>query len=731
MDWLTGDVLAAAARNSSDWLRRIADPGVWVMVVFAVWTGASLVGARLLALKIQTAWLQRPKQSSGKQTIGVQTSSASSRQSAKSARGTLLPDLFEGRGLIPAGLLLILMGSAGWTLVGTTGAEFVVPWIATVGAILALLGVIALAAGFALRLRLQVNVVGPNGVANPVQASYVAVRMAALGSSRPRGLLFPHGTDASNLPENALITADNAGSKIAASILALLRILTAVVPWKAEVFIVDKTTAAVTLRRNGRQIETQLLAIPTLLPAESDHSDADSDRALLTGAAAFILFQLSRAYPKLGYGLAGAEHWQSVAAQVLATTPPWRDNPKTSAELFARAVDYDPKNLAAWLGFLTKSIGSYGSLTTLRRGVPRLQRVLEELNRREGLELSIPPTPSALRDPLPEEALRIRILRTLTVLTNNWRLLVEDPHAKQKKAREAIEYATLLMESVQSALRPKKEWSQLNEYAKSMQPLAGSLYVHVWKLQSPAPQTDGWLALAREWKPAKPRKTSLATLRYHYDEACALLEVSGDQGKRSALDHLELALALEELRYGAASDPSFKQLRLKQEAQFSSLLDNAPRIASLTALKNHSEKLMSVGIRFTSDLLSRNGASGDKSLAQTLQVPVDTIAWMRGVCKLADGCPDPMMAVDWTNLLTGEGIDGPQALHMLLSSEDQFFDSRYARIVRGADQASIETPRHEDLGAWDLQLTGTSMSTVSLGRRWSMACKAWNTSAGV
>lgn len=33
MDWLTADVLAAAAKNSSDWPQRIAEPGVWVLVV--------------------------------------------------------------------------------------------------------------------------------------------------------------------------------------------------------------------------------------------------------------------------------------------------------------------------------------------------------------------------------------------------------------------------------------------------------------------------------------------------------------------------------------------------------------------------------------------------------------------------------------------------------------------------------------------------------------------------
>jgi hypothetical protein len=86
------------------------------------------------------AWLQPPKQPSGKETIGGRTPAASSKKPPKSARGTLLPNLFEGRALTPTGVLLILMGSAGWTLIGTTGTEFTVPWVATLGTILALLG---------------------------------------------------------------------------------------------------------------------------------------------------------------------------------------------------------------------------------------------------------------------------------------------------------------------------------------------------------------------------------------------------------------------------------------------------------------------------------------------------------------------------------------------------------------------------------------------------------------
>ncbi|MDP9696679.1 UNVERIFIED_ORG: hypothetical protein J2X79_004262 [Arthrobacter globiformis] len=553
-----------------------------------------------------------------------------------------------------------------------------------------------------------------DGVTSPVQSAYVAARMAALGSSRPRGLLFPHGTDTANLPENALSTADTATSKLAASVLALLRVLTSVTPWKAEICLVDQQTAAVTLRRNGNQNDSELISTTTLLPQNLSPSDPESYRALLSAAAAFILFQLSQAYPKLGYGLAGAEQWQSVAAQVLATTPPWRDDPRVSAELFARAVDLDAKNLAAWLGFLAKGIGSYGSHPTLRRSIPLLEKVLRELNRREQLELPDLPKPEEpLRDPLPEEALRIRILRTLTILTNNRRLLEKGSCQRQETAKQSLEYASQLMESVRSASKPKKEWSLLNEYAKRMQPLAASLYVHVWNLQSPRPDTVGWVPLANDWKPAEPGMTALATLRYHYDEACARLEEAGDRDKDIALDHLELALALQELRFSAASDPSFRSLRRNNESRFASLVDNAPRIESLKALKGHSGTLTSLGMRFASDFLTRNGATGDQSLAQTLEVPKETIAWMRGVCELAEGCPDPMMGVDWTNLLTDEGIDNPQALQSLVSRNGPVFGIRHARIVRNAERSSVEAPRRKDLEEWASKLANQAQAAPS------------------
>lgn len=677
MNW---DVwVTEAAQNSNDWLRRIADPGIWVLAVFCVWAGASLIAARLLALVIPIRWM---------------------------------PSVDEDirKLLTPVGVILIIPGSVLWTLVGTTGKNSFLPGVAPLAVCLDLLGMLALAFGLALRLRLQVKVVGSDGVTSPVHSSYVAARMAALGASKPRGLLFPHGTDTAHLPESALSTADTTTSKIAASILSLIRILTSVIPWKAEIVIVDKETGTVTLRRNGTQVESELIAISALLPNDSNRSAADADRALLTAAAAFILFHLSEAYPKLRYGLAGAEQWQSVAAQVLATTPPWRNDPKISAELFARAVDYDPKNLAAWLGFLAKRIGSYGSPETLKRGLPLLQSVLQELNMRENLKIEPLPDPKGkVRGPTPEEALRIRILRTLTIFTNNGRVLENDPTKQKQAAMQALEYASQLMEAVQSALKRTKDLSHLNEYADRIKPLAGSLYIHVCKLrekEKPAKENDWW-DKAHEWKPkGKERKdTELGTLRYYYDEACARLEEKpGNKGAASALGHLELALALQELRYGVASDPSFKPLR--HNPLFASLVDNAARIASFSALTGHSEKLTAVGVRFASDFLTRNSAEGDKSLAQTLQVPIQTITWMRGVCELAEGCPDPVMAVDWTNLLTDEGVDNPTALRALVKGSNPSFGTRFARIVRNAERSSVEAPTEKDLGIWASRLAG-------------------------
>jgi hypothetical protein len=187
-------VVADAARNSSDWLRPFADPGLWVVAVFGVWAGASLVAGRLLALQFPVGWTQRRKLGPGTAVTGRQPASAGSK-SVRSAGRTFQRNVFEGRGLVLVGVFLILFGSAGWTLVGTTGATAVRPEVAALGAGLDILGVLTLAAGLALRLRLQVKVVGADGVTSPVQSSYVAARMAALGSSRPRGLLFPQGTD--------------------------------------------------------------------------------------------------------------------------------------------------------------------------------------------------------------------------------------------------------------------------------------------------------------------------------------------------------------------------------------------------------------------------------------------------------------------------------------------------------------------------------------------------------
>lgn len=137
--------------------------------------------------------------------------------------------------------MLLLLGVGAWTLVGTVTApevpDFKILILFAVFAVVA--GVIMLGLGPGQRLRLQINVTGSDGKTDFVKSAYLVARMEALGTSRPRGLEFPHGTDVAHLPETALSTAATDESKIVAAILSMFRSAAFIIPWKAEVVFVS------------------------------------------------------------------------------------------------------------------------------------------------------------------------------------------------------------------------------------------------------------------------------------------------------------------------------------------------------------------------------------------------------------------------------------------------------------------------------------------------------------
>jgi hypothetical protein len=88
------------------------------------------------------------------------------------------------------------------------------------------------------------------------------------------------------------------------------------------------------------------------VPAVSPASAAEIAHAqLLTGAASFILVQLSSVHPDLRDGLCGATQWQSVALQVIASSVSLSQGEDTAA-LLRTAANLDPDNGLARFNYI-------------------------------------------------------------------------------------------------------------------------------------------------------------------------------------------------------------------------------------------------------------------------------------------------------------------------------------------------------------------------------------------
>lgn len=659
IEWLVG-----AARNLGEWLRPFVDPGLWVISTFCLCLGILLIVARLVGL-----------------TVGPKTRWTASER--------------WWFWYTSAGLGLILTASILWTIAGTTGLRPSHGLLVGLAAVLASGGVAVFGRGLGQRLRIRVTVVDKAGSPSSVGSSYVAARMEAMGTSRPAGLLFPHGSDAANLPEGALSTMDTDQSKFVAALLAVLRGLASVTPWRAEIALVDVDTATVSVTRNGRRVDSELISKSAFLAGPPDANKANEsmlgERVLLASAAAFLLFRLSRSYPRLEAGLAGTSRWKSLAFQILAATSPWSQDPDISKELFARAVDEDPGNRSAWLGYLVQHSGSFGSSKTITPLADRLERLWK----------SIQDIPRSREN---EIALRIRLLRTITLCYTNSLMILPPDSNRSDALQRAGFFAGELMREVDRARAVSTTQPMLTAYIDRMRPLAGSLYMHVLMLQKPddsslskvshQPVADELYELAKKWV---PDDYVLASLRFQYDRACDLLE-EDPRNADAALPHLELALGLKELRGSAVSDPSLRALR--ENLRFASLIDSTAKIRNLRALRMHADKLAADGIRLASEFLARDGENDDAHLASSLSVPVETVQWMRKICELEQCCPEPRLAVEWTNMLTEEGIDSLEMLQVFLSGKPDEVDEVAERMNHQAGLSSVAAPSITDLYTW-------------------------------
>ena len=106
---------------------------------------------------------------------------------------------------------------------------------------------------------------------------------------------------------------------------------------------------------------------------------------LRTAAAAFILLTLSKRYYHLRAGLSGAQHWRSVAMQVIATDPACHLSADDKVALLANAVAEDDGNMAAQLALLYTSYRTTADQLENRLFAEKLFDLLQKVPNEEGM----------------------------------------------------------------------------------------------------------------------------------------------------------------------------------------------------------------------------------------------------------------------------------------------------------------------------------------------------------
>ncbi|BCY09425.1 hypothetical protein [Actinoplanes sp. L3-i22] len=563
------------------------------------------------------------------------------------------------RRLTWAGMGLVIAGAGMWTAAATSGAPAgrSVPLLVT-AALSSSAGVIVFGSGLGFRLRVTVDVRGPDGTVSGAGTAYVATRIDAMGSGHPGGLSAPEGSDIVRLPEAAISTIPQA--RTAAVLIMAIRAVASITPWHAHVTLVDDHAVTVVISRNGRQVDS------TVIFAADFGLPAGGPTALLTVASTYILFKLTRAYREIRQGLGGATRWSSYACQVLAGTPPWRGDARLLTRLLAQAVDTDPANASAWLNYLQHMRYTRPYPEALERRVELLETLWRDIASRSKLD--------------DETALRIRVLYMLTTTACNSYRAHSEGAARNRIAGRAQQYAAWLDAEVHDDTRPREKG--LVEFLETVRPLAAQLSAHVNAIPDAEPPP----------RSADRPAAGLASLHSYYTQACFL---AGTGRPDEVLDLLEIAVGNANLRRGAAADPYL--VALHGHPRFRAITSGPPEIAAIGVLGPHAEALHRNGIFHPAQLL-RRGPAEDHDLVDQLKVTSATMAWIRGVCELAQACPDAELATSWISMLIEEGIDSLAVLRAEVTGNRLTPLRRH--LSQAADAHDTMPPTGDQLRAW-------------------------------
>ncbi|MER6414518.1 hypothetical protein [Streptomyces humidus] len=589
--------------------------------------------------------------------------------------------------LLPDSVMSVPLPSLLWTLpafmVMAASAAFLVPhagshaWLfepnpfrgyAAAGAV-SVAGVTVLGLGIGTRLSMRITVRDPKGKEDAVNGAFVASRMVAM-SHKPRGLGSPEGTDVLTLPKDAVAALPSEG-QMAVSLVRFALSVFASAPWRADIVLIDGNTATATLKRNSVIADSTIvyrseLGLDGFRSPPGSGEDDFTARAhdVLTGAAAFLLMRLSESHPVLRSGLCGATRWRGLACQLLAGTPPWQSVPAAAEQLFAKAVDNDPGNDEAWLGYLHLRRGStLGPPRTERRYVGRLREfyahVSEKAQHDDGYL-----------------ALAMRAARSLVYAQHNYSLLLTNEEDRAEQVRSARKVARELRDLTEKAEHNADRG--LQKFAVMMKPSADILC------------SEG----ANGGEGDNSEQDGYRAPYNNYLRACFLAEV----GRHAeALSCLEIALGSSELREWARAEISFKSLLAtkKSRARLVDLIDQ-PRITDIEAFKPYERELARSGLRHPGDVFDTDDRATSPQLTER------TLGWMRGICRLVEKCPSEENAIAWTNLITAEEVHDAAGLFALLNDAE-----RLRRVNRRADPPRVPPLSPENIADWLTRLRPT------------------------
>lgn len=624
-------------------------------------------------------------------------------------RGERRRRLWVGIGLILIGSALIVFVaplSASDLGLGAVSATFAGAFVGSLGAFL-------LAIYLSSRLRVSLEVRTPEESRNKADAARIGSYLYELGSTPPRGVEIPEGTDSTALSDGALTVGFS--NKVLAAVQKLLAVVFGVTPWRVVVSFSENQSPSVAITRNGWSVAATNFDRAALgLLEGQDETDGEKAIAAVAAsesgklAASFILVTLASKHHGFE-GMCGATDWRSVGLHFIATTES-RPDDRTKV-LLGKAVDLDAKNTLAEVAFQNHMFRQSVDDDTLEKYADWLDQKAGGLARdvREGSKSS-------------EGYLcllsRIRMTYLCVVLN-----LPQTPKYKNTRSHAVWVAQTLLQD-----LKPGGPVPETLAYPMR---LRAALAYHdlfgtsAWP-QSTTSVSDDYVPPIASW-----RKEALASIAptTAYDAACSLARSGGRADQSSIRDRLSYAFTNPELKVWARTDPELHELRA--DKGFLEFLGLQPKqdFWDLGVFESYKDALRSAGVSSPGQLPSVAVGPDDIRLYLNVSPLVfNRLVSLAVLVWRAESVPYEDTAwrvypfrVELVDALIQEGYESPEQIHDMWITEDAPEDpgphnpvALIAQLRKRIANNIMIAPEAGPLKAWLRQLKATP-ATIPAG----------------